>query len=198
MTELKAWYRQEGETDIAYQAFKTWLELPPPRTLEALKQTGVSPASIGKWKTKNDWYSRAVAYDNDMSERAITVQLDHVVTLQQTVTAAALDDYARLRKTWVRTLKIIEDNMDDLEELWQRAVANGDFENASNLRNSIDGLIDQMNKVINARAKLEALGRTASHLPDRYGVKQVEDKDDDILPDVMSLTFNGPKPYVEE
>lgn len=192
MAELKSWHRQKGETDTAYHAFKTWLELPPPRSFEKLYALGFNISSIPKWRDKNDWYNRSVDYDNDLSERSIAVQLNGAMGIQQTITAAAIDDYARLRKLWERSLARIEKAYNAAEELWAEAIDNSDFEAAKEHHDMMDKLMAQMASIIHSRSKLETMGRTAAHLPSSYGVKRLDQNDDEILPDVMTLTFRGP------
>lgn len=63
---MKAWERQEGETEKAYSAFKIYLEMPERSRGKVAKSLKKDQSLIGRWANKYDWERRAAAYDSSI------------------------------------------------------------------------------------------------------------------------------------
>lgn len=67
----KPWERQKGESDKAYQAFSTYLDMGPERTLRAVgEKLGKSTTLIERWSCNWKWRERIRAYDNSLEKEA--------------------------------------------------------------------------------------------------------------------------------
>lgn len=66
--EIKIWEQQKGETNKAYYAFKTYLELEERSIPKVAEKLSVSTQNIKKWSSKNNWSERAAAYDSSVVE----------------------------------------------------------------------------------------------------------------------------------
>ena len=64
----KPWDRQKGETDKAYDAFSTYLEMPGRSIQKVADRLTVSRQNIDKLANKFDWRERAAAYDSSIVE----------------------------------------------------------------------------------------------------------------------------------
>lgn len=104
---MRAWERQEGETQKAFEAFKIYRDLGPERTLDksfriwkGLEVTSTKRAS-GQWKdwsVKHDWVDRVNAMDdrdemvsNEAIEKYITSRATEVAQRQAKLQDKALD-----------------------------------------------------------------------------------------------------------
>ena len=63
-----AWERLEKETDAAFTAFKTYLELDERSYKKVAEKLKKSATLIYRWADKFDWKNRAVAWDNSLLE----------------------------------------------------------------------------------------------------------------------------------
>lgn len=61
----EAWFRFEGESKVAFDAFEIYLNLGTERTNKATaKRVGKSVQLMDRWSSKNEWVRRARAWDN--------------------------------------------------------------------------------------------------------------------------------------
>lgn len=188
----KPWYRTKGETAKAHEAFKLFLAMPQ-RTLAGLHRQGFSQRTLEVWSKKHSWRERALAYDNALVDHEDNEIVDHIATVQQVITSAGLDDYARLRKIWDKGVRALEATVEGSVIALAEASASDDFERVESAQKALNNALSQLNTMIMSRAKLETLGRAAAHLPDTYGKKQIAEDTNDVLPDVVELTPTGPK-----
>lgn len=71
------WDRQPDETPPAYEAFRTYLELGPDRTLEEVaRKLAKSIPLIKRWSARNTWVARTDAFDAEVYKRADEATLD--------------------------------------------------------------------------------------------------------------------------
>ena len=64
MTDSYVWTRRKTETDPAYQAFKTYLDMGPDRSLSKLAaRLNKSMQLFAGWSSKHEWVARVHAYD---------------------------------------------------------------------------------------------------------------------------------------
>ncbi|MEA4830991.1 MAG: phage terminase small subunit-related protein [Oscillospiraceae bacterium] len=65
--DIKAWERQEGESNKAYEAFSIYRDMGNDRTLISVaEQLHKSYTLIRRWKTAWNWEDRAREYDNEL------------------------------------------------------------------------------------------------------------------------------------
>lgn len=61
------WVRQDDETEVAYEAFRTYLNLGSRRTMRLTAETvGKNPSLMERWAQRHDWRERARAFDRHM------------------------------------------------------------------------------------------------------------------------------------
>ena len=66
--KTKPWERLKNETDAAFSAFKTYLELDERNYPKVAEKLSKSIPLIKRWASKFDWKNRAVAWDNSLLE----------------------------------------------------------------------------------------------------------------------------------
>ena len=66
--KTKPWERLKNETDTAFLAFKTYLEMDDRRLQKVAEKLQKNSAVIRRWSNKFDWKNRAVAWDNSLLE----------------------------------------------------------------------------------------------------------------------------------
>lgn len=67
----QSWERQKGESAQAFEAFLTYLELGPERSLHAVGQRlGKSRGLMERWSSANHWVERCRAWDNHLQQEA--------------------------------------------------------------------------------------------------------------------------------
>lgn len=70
------WERQEGETEPAFEAFRTFRDMGLARSIKGTYEAlGKSKALITDWASRWRWHERARAYDNYVDRRAIEAEL---------------------------------------------------------------------------------------------------------------------------
>lgn len=105
----KAWERQAGESEKAFEAFTVYRDMGEERTFTAVcRKLGKSRTLIDRWNKRWNWRERARAYDNDM-ERAARAK---AVKDRQAMTERHIGIAALLQKKAVEALKALES--DDL------------------------------------------------------------------------------------
>lgn len=63
-----AWERLENESDVAFSAFKTYLEMEDRSIEKVSKKLSKSAALLYRWSRQFDWKKRAIAWDNSLLE----------------------------------------------------------------------------------------------------------------------------------
>lgn len=67
----KPWEQQPGESGPAFEAFSTYRDLGPGRTVSAVAgKLKKSDSLLRRWKNKWDWRQRTAAYDASIAEEA--------------------------------------------------------------------------------------------------------------------------------
>lgn len=67
----KPWEQQPGESGPAFEAFSTYRDFGPGRTVSAVaEKLQKSSSLIRKWQGRWNWRERAAAYDNSITEEA--------------------------------------------------------------------------------------------------------------------------------
>lgn len=66
--KTKPWERLENETDAAFSAFTTYLELEDRSLQKVSTKLSKSRQLINRWANKFDWKNRAIAWDNSLLE----------------------------------------------------------------------------------------------------------------------------------
>lgn len=67
----KPWEQQPGESGPAFEAFSTYRDLGPGRTVSAVvEKLRKSDSLLRRWKNKWEWQRRAAAYDASIAEEA--------------------------------------------------------------------------------------------------------------------------------
>lgn len=65
------WTRREGESSVAYEAFREYLNQGPKRSGAAVGEAlGKSTTLMERWCAAHDWVARALAYDQYMASAA--------------------------------------------------------------------------------------------------------------------------------
>ena len=70
------WARRADETDKAYSAFKTYLEMDERSVKNVAVLLRVSEQHIRRWAKKYDWNKRAIAYDSAITEQVREFRVD--------------------------------------------------------------------------------------------------------------------------
>lgn len=84
---IQPWHQQQGEGGKAYEAFSTYRDLGPQRSITTLERTlNKSRALLGGWSSRYNWVSRCRAYDlhNQQQEEQIARE-DRAAKLRTTL-----------------------------------------------------------------------------------------------------------------
>lgn len=66
--KTKPWERLKNETDVAFSAFTTYLEMDDRRLQKVAEKLQKNSALIRRWSSQFDWKNRAIAWDNSLLE----------------------------------------------------------------------------------------------------------------------------------
>ena len=78
------WYRQKGESEQAYEAFKMYYKMGTKRScMKVAKELGRSGTLITGWCSKWDWVERSRAYDNALEKEAFKSACDAIKKMNQ-------------------------------------------------------------------------------------------------------------------
>jgi hypothetical protein len=87
----KPWERQPGETSKAFDAFATWRDLGPERSVQkAADALGKSRQQLADWGIKNNWRPRLNAWERELDRRSTEAQLKAVEEMAVRHTRGAL------------------------------------------------------------------------------------------------------------
>lgn len=96
MTDGYVWVRRANETNPAYGAFQTYLNLGPSRSLARVEETlGKSKQTICDWSSRHDWVERTLAYDRFIAT-ADTDGMVHEMAAMRDKNLALMDKLRRL------------------------------------------------------------------------------------------------------
>jgi hypothetical protein len=77
MTERAPWDRQPRESSPAFQAFQTYLDLGPSRSLAAVGQKlGKSRSLLSRWSAHWHWQDRLAAYESELGRKAMEAEAE--------------------------------------------------------------------------------------------------------------------------
>jgi hypothetical protein len=119
-TAIKAWERQEGESQEAYEAFEQYLGMGAQRSLvKVAKLVGKSHTLIERWSVRDQWQGRVVHHDRwraralneeillgtaEMRQRAIKTAMAIQARVAQRVTNMSKAEIAKLRPREIAAL----------------------------------------------------------------------------------------------
>lgn len=92
------WERQKGESAQAFEAFLTYLQMGPERSIRSVSQKlAKSKTIIDRWSRNNHWVERCRAWDNCLQQEARKAAVSEVrqmnkrhVTMAQEIQKAAM------------------------------------------------------------------------------------------------------------
>lgn len=80
---VKAWERQQGESEKAYEAFALYRDMGSERSLRAVtEQLNKSLTLIARWSSKWNWPERVRQYDNSLEQEAYKKAVKGVAEMQ--------------------------------------------------------------------------------------------------------------------
>lgn len=108
MTTQLEWERQSGESEKAYEAFRSYRDMGASRSLEAVAQKlHKSKTILGRWSSKFHWVKRCEAYDRHIAGQVDGVIQNHLISEQEKLIQAEITDYldqlAKYHEVWERT-----------------------------------------------------------------------------------------------
>jgi hypothetical protein len=172
MAETKSWEKQPDETSLSYKAFRAFLDQPLPRRLYATsKIANVSVNSIKIWAKKFHWYERVDEYDNELGRVVDNTKSDALSTFRAQVMSDELEDYAALHAAW--------------SLVFQKVLKQQSME--------LDDVLNALKRLAQIRVIVDNLGRKASQMPNTYRADEMERTLQDVTPDTIELTVNGPR-----
>lgn len=120
MADDYVWTRRDGESPVAYEAFREYLTQGPKRSLASVGQAlGKSTALMERWSAAHDWVGRVLAHDQFMASAATDGLASQM--------ASARDDNltlaATLRAHLTTQLHTAMQNGDDPSVRWSQALA---------------------------------------------------------------------------
>lgn len=84
VTDLDPWERQPRETDVAFQAFVVYRDLPDRRSCaKAGKLLGKSSKLMEDWSAQHHWVDRVAAWDREQDRVARKATLDEIAQMHR-------------------------------------------------------------------------------------------------------------------
>ena len=176
LTEKRAWDKLPDETSLSYKAFRAYLDQRPPRILIRTPQlANVSLNSVKAWVKRFRWYERADEYDNHIGRVIDDKKDDKLGAFRGQIMEQEQEDYAALHGAWsIVFKKVLSTPMD------------------------LDDTLNALKKLAQIRVIVDNMGRKASQMPNTYKSDEMERTFQDITPDTIELTINGPRILLTE
>lgn len=96
--------RPQGETSVAFEAFKVYLHMGADRTTRAVaEQVGKADSLIRRWSSTFDWPARAAAYDSYLLNASVDGEADQLAQVRNkhlSVAERLLDHLAESMSMW--------------------------------------------------------------------------------------------------
>lgn len=119
--ELEPWERRADETDRAWEAWLTYRDMGPSRSIAAAaKKLSISQPTIHRWSSAHDWRERVKPYDRHVDKMAVAAYTERATEL--------MDQQLRLSKKLLDQLEGTIDAMQpgqDPTMRWSTAYAAG-------------------------------------------------------------------------
>ena len=81
--------QREGESELAFRAFRAYLQMPPERrSLRKVEAEGFAWGSVSTWSGKHRWRERAKEFDASVSAEG----LDSLLNARQSLVVASIRD----------------------------------------------------------------------------------------------------------
>lgn len=120
MADDYVWTRREGETSVAYEAFREYLNQGAKRSLASVGKTlGKSLALMERWSAAHDWVARALAHDQYLAGAAT----DGLASQMASARDDNLSLAATLRAHLTNQLATCMRDGDDPSVRWSQALA---------------------------------------------------------------------------
>lgn len=136
------WHQQPGESDIAYNAFRVYLNLEKRTYVATAEALGASKALVNYYSPKYNWRERARHYDNWKATQYEENRINQVKRFQTTIVADETFDYDLILKEWREIFK----------------------------SHSGDMSINELKQMISTRELIDGLGRRIAELPTTYAM----------------------------
>lgn len=98
------WTRREGESSVAYEAFRVYLFQGKDRGIEkAAQEVGKARSLFGRWSKTHQWDMRARAYDSYMVNAVVDGEVDEMTAVRSKhldLASRLLDHLGRQLSTW--------------------------------------------------------------------------------------------------
>lgn len=114
-------YRQDGESDVAWEAFKTYRDAGTARTLEATREALGKVAGydrvLEEWSSTWSWVRRTVEWDRHLDNKRRAAQEAEVVKMAERQARDAMTVQAGLRPIFEALEKQSGRSLDELQDL---------------------------------------------------------------------------------
>jgi hypothetical protein len=111
---MPSWDRQHGESEIAYEAFKTFLALEGKRSIRnASKVLSKTHGTLNRWAKQNHWYDRARDYDNNREKIILSTELAEEKKRLRKVISKRHEFGAYIESFAIKTLSRLNERLDD-------------------------------------------------------------------------------------
>lgn len=141
------WSRQRNESEVAYAAFRVYIELPPETRSynEVAEIVGKHVSLMKRWGSVHDWQERTRLYDNYVQKAFDTSNQALLEEYKLRVVADEIKDYQKLRDIWNHVMEVSLENM-----------LNGDLD------------VKDLERLVNTRLRIDELARRAARMPNNY------------------------------
>lgn len=149
VNEPKIWDRQPTDTPKSYAALREYLALGKDRSYQAVADIiGKSQDQVKMWGRRYKWVDRATAYDDWVNSGVDDTRREAEGLLQARIITDEARDYESLRSIW--------------ERLVNEAVSPGQ---------SIEDAVNNFNRLVLARQRLDTMARRMAGLPNTWHAK---------------------------
>lgn len=157
MSSDKVWVRRDGESNPAYEAFRTYMNLRS--TTKVAEELGKSVTLITRWCTEHDWVARITAYDRHVTE-AETDGLVNAIAESRDKNLALMD---KLRGLLDSRLDEFIGRREDPTIRWTQAcMAMAKIEANSLMMKDSQKTDERVEAVLKMAERIEALGQEVS------------------------------------